>query len=295
MNEIEKLESTLFECDALVIGAGSGLSTAAGLTYSGERFQKYFFDFAEAFGIRDIYSGGFYPFPDEETLWAWWARHIYFNRYINPPKKVYVDLLSLVSGKDYFVLTTNVDHQFQRAGFDKKRLFYTQGDYGLFQTTDGKNGKTYDNQDWVMRAIEAQKFILDSNGIYQLPENGSLKMQIPSELIPKCPDDGSRVTMNLRADDTFVQDKGWYKAAKQYEDFLQTRNVLKDGKVLFLELGVGANTPGIIKYPFWQMTAQNPNAVYACLNFGETFAPKEISGRSICINDDIGKVLKEMI
>ncbi|MCR5622483.1 MAG: Sir2 silent information regulator family NAD-dependent deacetylase [Treponema sp.] len=295
MNEIEKLESTLFECDALVIGAGSGLSTAAGLTYSGERFQKYFFDFAEAFGIRDIYSGGFYPFPDEETLWAWWARHIYFNRYINPPKKVYVDLLSLVSGKDYFVLTTNVDHQFQRAGFDKKRLFYTQGDYGLFQTTDGKNGKTYDNQDWVMRAIEAQKFILDSNGIYQLPENGSLKMQIPSELIPKCPDDGSRVTMNLRADDTFVQDKGWYKAAKQCEDFLQTRNVLKDGKVLFLELGVGANTPGIIKYPFWQMTAQNPNAVYACLNFGEAFAPKEISGRSICINDDIGKVLKEMI
>ena len=295
MKEIEKLKSALSECDTLVIGAGSGLSTAAGLTYSGERFQKFFFDFAKAFGIHDIYSGGFYPFPSEETLWAWWARHIYFNRYINPPKKVYSDLLSLVSGKDYFVITTNVDHQFQRAGFDKKRLFYTQGDYGLFQTVDGKNGKTYDNEEWVMKAIEAQGFVLDSNGIFQVPESGLLKMQIPSSLIPACPDNGSRVTMNLRSDDTFVEEEGWQNAAARYQNFLQTRKVADGGKVLLLELGVGANTPVIIKYPFWQMTAQNPNAIYACLNFGEAVAPKEIANRSICINDDIGEILKKMV
>lgn len=295
MKEIEKLKSALSECHALVIGAGSGLSTAAGLTYSGERFQKYFFDFAKAFGIRDIYSGGFYPFPNEETLWAWWARHIYFNRYINPPEKVYDDLLSLVSGKDYFVITTNVDHQFQRAGFDKKRLFYTQGDYGLFQTVDGKNGKTYDNEEWIMKAIEAQGFVLDSNGIFQVPESGLLKMQIPSSLIPACPDNGSCVTMNLRADDTFVEDEGWHKAAKRYQDFLKKRGAAAGGKILFLELGVGANTPVIIKYSFWQMTSQNPNATYACLNFGEAVAPKEIANRSICINDDIGEILKKMV
>ncbi|MDD6487022.1 MAG: Sir2 silent information regulator family NAD-dependent deacetylase [Spirochaetales bacterium] len=295
MEEIEKLKSALAENDTIIIGAGSGLSTSAGFTYSGERFEKYFFDFAEAFGIRDIYSGGFFPFPNEETLWAWWARHIYFNRYIKPPKNVYEDLLFLVKEKDYFVLTTNVDHQFQRAGFDKKRLFYTQGDYGLFQTVDGKNSKTYDNKEWVMKAMEAQGFILDSNGIFHLPESGELKMQIPSSLIPKCPDNGSVVTMNLRSDDTFVQDDGWYKAAELYENFLRTRKVSDGGKVLFLELGVGANTPVIIKYPFWQMTAKNQNAVYACVNYGEAIVPREIANQSICINGDIGEIVKEML
>ena len=255
-NGIEKLRTAINEADAVIIGAGAGISTSAGFTYSGERFDKYFFDFAKRFGIRDMYSGGFYPFPDDETRWAWWARHIYYNRYIDTPKPVYEDLLNLVKDKDYFVITTNVDHRFQVAGFDKKRLFYTQGDYGLFQTVDGRNRKTYDNEEWVMQAMEAQGFVRDENGVFQVPADGELKMQIPTGLIPKCPDDGSDMAMNLRADDTFVQDDGWYAASDRYSEYLRRH---KKMKVLFLDVGTGLNTPIIFKVPFWQMTASHPN------------------------------------
>ena len=288
---IARLKQEIESADAIVIGSGAGLSTSAGLTYSGERFERYFFDFARKYGIRDIYSGGFYPFPDDETRWAWWARHIYYNRYIEPPKPVYKELLSLVRDKDYFSVTTNVDHQFQRAGFDKKRLFYTQGDYGLFQTVDGRNGKTYDNEEWVMAAMAAQGFVKDSDGVYQMPENGSVSMRIPTELIPKCPDDGSDVTTNLRADNYFVEDEGWHRASAAYADFLRRHENLH---VLYLELGVGANTPVIVKYPFWQMTLANEKAVYACINYGEAFCPGEIADRSICIDSDIGEVLEKI-
>ena len=243
------------------------------------------------FGIRDIYSGGFYPFPEDGIRWAWWARHIYFNRYVDAPKPVYRELLELLKDKDHFVITTNVDHQFQRAGFDKKRLFYTQGDYGLFQRTDGRNGKTYDNDEWVMKAMEDQGFVRDENGVFQVPENGELKMNIPAELIPKCPDDGSEVTTNLRADDLFVEDEGWHRASAAYHDFLKSREGLH---VVYLELGVGSNTPVIVKYPFWQMTMANRKAVYACINYGEAFCPAEIGDRSICIDGDIGDVLKKL-
>ena len=285
---IARLKQEIEMSDAIVIGAGAGLSASAGLTYSGERFERYFFDFAKKYGIRDIYTGGFYPFPDAETRWAWWARHIYFNRYIEPPRPVYRKLLTLVKDKDYFAITTNVDHQFQRAGFDKKRLFYTQGDYGLFQTVDGRNGKTYDNEEWVIKAMEAQGFVKDAYGVFQVPEDGKITMCIPSELIPKCPDDGSEVTMNLRADDSFAEDEGWHRASAAYSDFLHRHENLR---VLYLELGVGGNTPVIVKYPFWQMTLANKNAVYACVNYGEAFCPGEIADRSICIDGDIGEVL----
>ena len=288
---IAALKQEIDSADAIVIGAGAGLSTSAGFTYSGERFERYFFDFARKYGIRDMYSGGFYPFPDEETRWAWWARHIYFNRYIDAPKPVYQELLSLVKDKDYFVVTTNVDHQFQRAGFDKKRLFYTQGDYGLFQSINSSNNRTYDNEEWVMKAMEAQGFICDVDGVFQLPEDGKISMRIPSELIPKCPDDGSDVTMNLRADDSFVEDEGWKRASAAYSDFIRRHEKLH---VLYLELGVGANTPVIIKYPFWQLCADNDKSVYACINYGEAFCPVEIQDRSICIDGDIGDVLGKM-
>ena len=288
---ISRLKKEIETADAIVIGAGAGLSTSAGLTYSGERFERYFFDFAKKYGIRDIYSGGFYPFPDEETRWAWWARHIYYNRYIDAPKPVYQELLLLVKDKDYFVVTTNVDHQFQRAGFYKKRLFYTQGDYGLFQSVNPSIRKTYDNEEWVIKAMETQGFIRDENGVFQVPENGELKMKIPTSLIPKCPEDGSDVTMNLRADDSFVEDEGWHRASAAYADFLRRHENLH---VLYLELGVGANTPVIVKYPFWQMTKANDKAVYACLNYGEAFCPGEIEDRSICIDGDIGTLLTEI-
>ena len=289
---IEKLRTAIDEADAVIIGAGAGLSTSAGFTYTGERFQKYFGDFIEKYDIPDMYSGGFMAMRlAPEINWAYWARYIYINRYIDPPKPVYRQFLELVKGKDYFVITTNVDHCFQKAGFDKHRLFYTQGDYGLFQTTDGKNGKTYDNEEWVMQAMKAQGFIRDEDGQFIVPEKGKLLMEIPTELIPKCPDDGSAVTMNLLADDTFVQDDGWHAASDRYSEYLRRH---KNMKVLFLDAGTGFNTPIVFKVPFWQMTEEWSDATYACLNYGEAFAPDEIRKKSICINGDIGEILKKL-
>ena len=288
--QLQRLKNEIRSCDAILIGDGAGLSTSAGLSYSGERFDKYFFDFTKAFGIKDIYSGGFYPFPKKEIFWAWWARHIYFNRYVDAPKPVYKDLLELVKDKDYFVITTNVDHQFQRAGFDKKRLFYTQGDYGLFQSTNPDCKFTFDNKEWVEKALKAQGFIQDESGVFIVPNDREIIMEIPTELIPKTPS-GDDVTTNLRADDTFVEDEGWHNASSNYADFIRRHENLH---ILFLELGVGANTPVIIKYPFWQMTYDNKKAVYACLNYGESFCPEKINDRSICIDGDIGEILSQI-
>ncbi|MBQ3276999.1 MAG: hypothetical protein IJH47_08120 [Oscillospiraceae bacterium] len=289
---LSRLKQELETADAIVIGAGAGLSSSAGLTYSGERFRWYFFDFIERFGFPDMYSGGFWPFPDNETRWAWWARHIYFNRYIDPPKPVYNELLALVKDKDYFVITTNVDHQFQRAGFDKSRLFYTQGDYGLFQDAQGRGSRTWDNEDWVMLAMEAQGFVRDENGVFQVPKDRRISMRLPHDLIPTDPKTGLAVAMNLRADDTFVEDAGWYSASANYAAFLMAH---ESQHILYLELGVGSNTPVIIKYPFWAMTADNSKAVYACLNYSEAVCPKVIEDRSICIGGDIGEVLKRLL
>lgn len=269
--QMERLKAALQDCDAVVIGAGSGLSTAAGFTYTGERFEKYFSDFARKYGIQDMYSGGFYPFPTKEEFWAYWSRYIYINRYQDAPKPVYHDLLKLVQDKDYFVITTNVDHCFQKTGFDKKRLFYTQGDYGLFQCSEPCCQETFDNEAAIREMVERQE-----------------DMKVPTELLPTCPHCGKSMTMNLRCDDTFVEDEGWHRAAERYENFLRTR----DGqKILFLELGVGYNTPVIIKYPFWQMTAKNPNAIYACVNQGQAVCPQEIEQRSICMDADISTVI----
>ena len=271
---MQGLRLALEEAEAVVIGAGAGLSTAAGLTYAGPRFEENFSDFIEKYGITDMYTGGFYPFESQEEKWAWWSRHIFLNRYTAPPLPVYDQLLELVKEKDYFVLTTNVDHQFQRAGFDKSRLFYTQGDYGLWQCSMPCHGKTYDNEETVRKMLTQQK-----------------DMRVPTELVPRCPVCGRPMTMNLRCDFTFVEDEGWHAACRRYEDFLSR---CRGRRVLFLELGVGANTPGIIKYPFWQMTAQNPNAAYACINQGEAFTNAAIADRSICINRDIGTVLQKV-
>lgn len=274
-DNIEKLREKIRTADAVVIGAGAGLSTAAGFTYSGERFEKYFSDFRQKYGIEDMYSGGFYPYKTPEEYWAYWSRYIFVNRYQDAPKPIYEELLKLVADKDYFVITTNVDHCFQKAGFDKKRLFYTQGDYGLFQCSEPCCRETFDNEDIVLEMLKQQK-----------------DMKIPTELLPICPHCGKPLTMNLRSDDKFVEDEGWHRAAERYENFLRTR---AGGKILFLELGVGYNTPVIIKYPFWQMTAKNPNATYACVNNGQATCPPEIRHKSICINDDISNIINECI
>ena len=292
LEDIKLLKEKIEEADAIVIGAGAGLSTSAGFIYNGETFKKYMFDFIKEYGITDFYSGGFYPFPTKEIMWAFWSRNIYVNRYLDAPKDTYKKLLNLVKDKDYFVITTNVDHQFQKAGFDKKRLFYTQGDYGLFQSVNKNNKKTYDNEEIVYKMLEAQGFVKNEKGIYDIPNNSNINMSIPTELIPKCPDDGTNMTLNLRADDNFVEDEGWVEASIRYSDFVNKR---KNQKLLLLELGVGMNTPVIIKYPFWKMVLENDRATYACINYNEAFCPDEILDRSIIINEDIDKVLNDII
>ena len=268
------LRQTLADADAILIGAGAGLSTAAGFTYDGERFQKYFSDFIEKYHFRDMYSGGFYPFATQEERWAYWSRYIFINRYMDTPKPLYRTLLQLVKDKEYFVLTTNVDHCFQKAGVDKKRLFYTQGDFGLWQCSVPCHRRTYDNEDVVLKMVEQQK-----------------DMRIPSELVPFCPKCGAPMRMNLRNDNTFVEDYGWHEAASRYMDFADAH---KDERLLLLELGVGANTPAIIKYPFWRLTYRYPNTTYVCINFGEAECPKEIEDRAILVNADLAEVLEAL-
>lgn len=248
------------------------MSASAGLTYDGPRFETHFQDFIAKYHFRDMYSAGFYPYETPEEYWAYWSRHIYWNRYDQPAGEPYLLLLELVRQKDYFVVTTNVDHCFQLTDFDKKRLFYTQGDYGLWQCSQPCHQKTYDNEATVRRMIAEQK-----------------DLRVPSALVPHCPVCGKPMTMNLRSDNRFVQDEGWYQARSRYEEFLRRR---KGRRLLFLELGIGGNTPVIIKYPFWKMTAENPNAVYVCVNLNEACAPREIEARAVCVEADIGGVLK---
>ncbi len=278
--------------DAILIGAGAGISTAAGMTYTGERFKRLFGDFEAAYGFHDMYSGGFYPFPTPEQTWSFWSRYIWCNRYQKAPNHSYEYLLDLVKDKDYFILTTNVDHQFQLAGFVKERMFYTQGDYGLWQCSVPCHQYTYDNYSTVQQMVLAQGFEIEpeTNELI-IPEGVTPSMSVPTELVPRCPICGKPETMNLRSDGTFVEDEGWHAAARRYHDFLNTH---RQGNVLYLELGVGYNTPGIIKYPFWQYVAENRHALYACLNLSQTLCPKAIEKRSILINDDIEETLENM-
>ena len=272
--QVDKLRAALATADAVVVGAGAGLSTAAGYTYSGPRFSRLFGDFAARYGFSDMYSGGFYPYDTLEEHWAFWSRYVMCNRYDPIPGHVYQQLLDLLRGRDYFVLTTNVDHCFQRAGFDKQRLFYTQGDYGLFQCSRPCCQETWDNEDVIRAMVDQQS-----------------DLRIPSELVPHCPHCGAPATMNLRSDGTFVEDEGWHKAAARYSEFLRRHEGMR---TLYLEIGVGGNTPGIIKYPFWQMTAANPRATYACVNLGEACAPRELERQSILIDASADEVIAQL-
>lgn len=269
--ELERLAAAFDAADAVLVGAGAGLSTAAGLTYSGARFREHFSDFIEKYGFRDMYSGGFFPFPSEEERWAYWSRYIKINRYDPVPTQLYERLLEALGEKDFFVLTTNVDHCFQRAGFPKGRLFYTQGDYGLWQCSVPCHTRTYDNEVAVQRMATEQR-----------------DMRVPTELVPRCPVCGAPMAMNLRADGTFVEDEGWHAAAVRYQDFVRRH---EGARLLLLELGVGGNTPVIIKYPFWRMAAENPRATYACVNLGQAVAPAEIAKRSVLLDMGAAEVI----
>lgn len=275
MEQALRLSEAIFDAGAVVIGAGAGMSVSAGFTYSGERFERYFSDFIRKYHFKDMYSAGFYPFGTPEEYWAYWSRYININRYMDAPRPVYEMLRQIVGEKEYFVLTTNVDHCFQKAGFGKQRLFYTQGDYGLFQCSLPCCQKTYDNEETIRRMVEEQR-----------------DMRVPPELVPRCPECGRPMGMNLRVDGTFVEDAGWRRASERYAGFLQNHI---HTRILFLELGTGFNTPGIIKYPFWQMTARWADAAYACVNLGEILVPEEIREKSICVSGDIGDVLEYIL
>ena len=288
---IRRLKTVLQDADAVILGAGSGLSTAAGYSYAGDRFERYFKDFIEKYHIPDMYAGGFYPFASLEEYWAWWSRHIWVNRYAPIPSQLYSDLLEVVRDKDYFVLTTNVDHCFQRAGFDKHRMFYTQGDYGLWQCSAPCHPKTYDNEETVRKMVLAQGFEIDENGELIVPDWSEIRMEVPTELVPRCPRCGRPMTMNLRADDTFVEDGGWQQACERYHEFQRRHDGMK---IVYWEIGVGYNTPVIIKYPFWRMTAKNPNATYVCMSRSHADCPDEIRDRAICIAGDTNEVIRSL-
>lgn len=289
-NDLSVIKEKLKKADAVVIGAGAGLSTSAGFTYSGERFERYFWDFEKKYGFSDMYSGGFYSYDTLEEYWAYWSRYIYINRYVNTPTDLYERLFEVVKDKDYFVLTTNVDHCFQKAGFDKDRLFYTQGDYGLFQCSKPCHNETYDNEEVIKEMVLSQGFKIE-NGELIKPKDCEIKGTVPTELVPKCPKCGRPMSMNLRADNTFVQDEGWYKASEGYESFMERQ---RGKRVVFIELGVGYNTPGIIKYNFWRYANNWQNAFYVCINKGEAYVPREIEDKGVGINEDIKKVVEEL-
>lgn len=272
--QIDRLGDLIVGADAIVVGAGAGLSSAAGHDYTGERFRSTFADFEEKYGFHDCYSGGFHPYETLEEFWAFWSRNIMLNRY-SGATDLYKQLHDLLADRNFFVITTNVDHQFQLAGFPKDRLYYTQGDYGLLQCSKPCCQKTYDNEDLMRQMVALQR-----------------DMRVPSELVPQCPRCGAPMTTNLRCDDTFVQDEGWYAAAARYRRFLES---CKGKRTLFLELGVGFNTPGIIKYSFMQMTYQNPHATYAVVNKREAIAVKEIASRALLIDADIARVVGQLL
>ena len=288
---VKQLQAALQAADAVVIGAGAGLSTAAGYQYAGARFETYFRDFQEKYGIQDMYSGGFYPFRGLEEYWAWWSRHIWVNRYAPIPSDLYSELLRIVKDKDYFVLTTNVDHCFQRAGFEKERMFYTQGDYGLWQCMEPCHKLTYDNEKTVREMLMAQGFVIEADSNLAPPDWSKIQMRVPTELVPRCPHCGKPMTMNLRSDDSFVEDPGWHDASVRYRDFIR-RHI--EGKVLYWEIGVGHNTPVIIKYPFWQFTAKNPEATYVCMGRSHAYCPDDLKEQSICINGNAAEIFAQL-
>ena len=267
---LNKAKKAIDEADYIIIGAGAGLSTAAGIDYTGKRFEKYFKDFIEEYGFTDMYSSGFYPFKSQEEKWAYWARHVFANRYDVGKTSVYQKLLKLVEDKEYFVLTTNVEHQFWINGFDDERIFATQGDYGFLQCEKACHDKLYPNREQVFEWVEKTE-----------------NFRIPSDLVPKCPVCGGEMDLNLRKDNYFVEDDKWHEMNKNYYNFLD--NI--DGKFVFLEIGVGFNTPGIIRYPFEQMIYNNSDATLIRLNLDYPQAIPENKDKTISFDENVEEIL----
>ena len=273
--QIEEATSMLQNAEHILIGAGAGLSAAAGLTYSGKRFQENFPEFIEKYGLRDMYSAGFYPFPSEEERWGYWSKHSYVNRIEPPALPLYRSIYELVKDKDYFVLTTNVDHQFYKAGFDENRIFATQGDYGEIQCAKGCHVKVYDAIEMFHQMNQARK-----------------NCKVPSYMVPKCPVCGGPMAMHLRCDQYFVEDESWHEAATRYGKYYSA--ALKDKHTVLLELGVGFNTPTIIRFPFEKMMRENTKLNLIRLNKEEAVVPESFGKRAVGINADIAGVVEDV-
>ena len=260
------------DTDYILIGAGAGFSTAAGIEYSGKRFTDNFGDFIEKYNLTDMYSAGFYPYKTQEEKWAYWARHVNLNRYSVGKTKLYSQLLEIVKDKDYFILTTNVDHQFWINGFENERIFATQGDYGLMQCAKACHNKLYNNKDFIKEAL-----------------GKTVNCRIPSDLVPKCPVCGSDMDLNIRKDNFFLEDEEWIKMKYNYINFLRKSD---DNKIVFLELGVGFNTPTIIRFPFEQMTLQNKSAKLIRLNKDYPEAIPENQNKTTSFNENISEIFE---
>ncbi len=267
---LDKAKKAIDEADYIIIGAGAGLSTAAGIEYTGERFEKYFKDFIDEYHFTDMYSSGFYPFETSEEKWAYWARHVFANRYDVGKTDVYQKLLKLVEDKEYFVLTTNVEHQFWINGFEDEGIFATQGDYGLLQCGKACHDKLYDNEKQVFEWLDKTE-----------------NFRIPTDLVPKCPVCGEEMDLNLRKDNYFVEDEKWHQMSVNYSNFLKRA----DGNIVFLEIGVGYNTPGIIRYPFEQMTYNTPDSTLIRLNLDYPQAIPENKDRTISFDENVEEIL----
>lgn len=276
-DQIDRAAKNIRNTDCVIIGAGAGASTAAGIQYGGKRFTDNFAEFIKKYGeyyMTDMYAAGFYPYPSEEAKWGYWSKHALMNRFDPPALPLYTELYDIVKNKEYFVLTTNVDHQFYKAGFDEKRIFATQGDYGKIQCQKACHPKTYDAKDLFRKMDKARRDCL-----------------IPSELVPKCPVCGGNMAMNLRCDNYFVEDEAWHEAADRYAGFLEQH---KDKKVVLLELGVGFNTPIIIRFPFEKMVRENSSYSLIRLNMDEAVVPESFGERAIGIGGDMAKAITDI-
>lgn len=276
-DQIDRAAKNIRNTDCVIIGAGAGASTAAGIQYGGKRFTDNFAEFIKKYGeyyMTDMYAAGFYPYPSEEAKWGYWSKHALMNRFDPPALPLYTELYDIVKNKEYFVLTTNVDHQFYKAGFDEKRIFATQGDYGKIQCQKACHSKTYDAKDLFRKMDKARRDCL-----------------IPSELVPKCPVCGGNMAMNLRCDNYFVEDEAWHEAADRYAGFLEQH---KDKKVVLLELGVGFNTPIIIRFPFEKMVRENSSYSLIRLNMDEAVVPESFGERAIGIGGDMAKAITDI-
>ena len=288
-NDIKKVISYISNSKAIIIGAGAGLSTSAGFYLSGERFDKYFFDFKKKYNIQDMYSGSFYPYSKKSEYWAFMSRNIYLNRFAPMPKNTFNILYKIFKDKNYFILTTNVDHLFQKAGFDKNKIYYMQGDMGLLQCKHPCHLKNYDNYDIIKNMLLVQGFNFDEKG--ELFANSNIKSEISENLIPKCPKCGGEMDFNLRIGKNFVQDEGWYKHQTLYTNFIDK---YKNDDILYIELCVGYNTPSIIKYNFWNKVYENKNAKFISINLEKNEVPKKIKDRSLIIMGDANEIINKI-